>query len=729
MSNDTIEEIETNFDEVDSSNMSDKEEVKETKIGEDDEAEIPVVHIDHKSTNIDSVDADQEAKTRLKTIQREQLDQTVTNHVVAPLAEVEADSFVDIGSDTLSDSSGRQLLNSMDSRNDSASATKSASSNSKPSLLALSKMKVSPEGDNNGNGYAVQTEDDEDEEGKGIIYNFFKREYKAFKEEKKKKLRLIPKEDSTIDFGELIREWKGEGKYPERHWKNLAKRRPGEKCPELLSIVLIGIFFTLLPNCFIVLDYQAAYEYLAGNWYLKYDVELDGNETCRNSTGGLFGLEYYKDGYVECFETDEIWGGLTLAFTFLSGFFWSFHIFYRLWTYLTETDRAFYDRKRMLFFFFVPLSILCVVTFPIQLILISLIAVFNDQEQWIFLTIKVGIAEGLFNAHFQFALQLFIFCVKADRHPSTFQFILLFGSLVFLSYSRIESLLLDRGGPRMSPGQRIWWIVRFAPSFLFNCAFKLGSLSLILAMLRFNSIWLYGSVILIWLLLQILFNEQKISRSYYYLFLGAGMHAVTVAHVPEYIKIIDTDPDIRKNVLWSSKLNSRELRMNVRFQNFFWFLFNTIILSSVWVTSVYIDPKTPIQVFWPFTPYDNYTFTENKVFKVIHIVAPVIIICGVISQIIIWFFEERPIHLKDIVNNRIIYKTQDSTQTDTVDAAAPSPRRYEGWRFVETDTSGRWHKHVYDHNLDAGVQGKFNQIIYPLLNIWESFGDKNISGE
>ena len=89
-----------------------------------------------------------------------------------------------------------------------------------------------------------------------------------------------------------------------------------------------------------MLDYQAAYEYLAGNWYLKYDVELDGNETCRNSTGGLFGLEYYKDGYVECFETDEIWGGLTLAFTFLSGFFWSFHIFYRLWTYLTETDRA-----------------------------------------------------------------------------------------------------------------------------------------------------------------------------------------------------------------------------------------------------------------------------------------------------------------------------------------------------------------------------------------------------
>ena len=40
MSNDTIEEIETNFDEVDSSNMPDKEEVQEIKLGEDEEAEI-----------------------------------------------------------------------------------------------------------------------------------------------------------------------------------------------------------------------------------------------------------------------------------------------------------------------------------------------------------------------------------------------------------------------------------------------------------------------------------------------------------------------------------------------------------------------------------------------------------------------------------------------------------------------------------------------------------------
>merc|ERR1719450_1687550 len=156
----------------------------------------------------------------------------------------------------------------------------------------------------------------------------------------------------------------------------------------------------------------------------------------------------------------------------------------------------------MLVFFFIPLSILSIVSFPLQLFFISLIASFHDQDQWMLLTIKIGIAEGLFNAHFQYMLQLFIFFTRADRHPSVFQYLAAFGSLLFLAYSRIESLLLDRGGHYMSPGQKAWWIIRFGPCFLFNCAFKVGSISLVIAMLRFNSIWLYGSVLIIWFLLQ-----------------------------------------------------------------------------------------------------------------------------------------------------------------------------------------------------------------------------------
>jgi len=71
-----------------------------------------------------------------------------------------------------------------------------------------------------------------------------------------------------------------------------------------------------------------------------------------------------------------------------------------------------------------------------------------------------------------------------------------------------------------------------------------------------------------------------------------------------------------------------------------------------------------------------------------------------------------------------------STERDTVDAAEEETHlTYEGWNYVSTvtyDDKSKWHKHTYDMNLTRGVQGKFNQIIYPLLNVWENFGDRNI---
>ena len=181
----------------------------------------------------------------------------------------------------------------MDSRNGHSE------SNKMPGQITLSSSKNFPEGDrksrkgnhqNNGNG-GVNTQEEEmaeivsdsgdlEDPKHGAVYNFFRREKQAFIKESHKKLRLIPKKNTRIDFGEIVREFKGEGKdSPRNHWKNQAKKREGEKCPELLSTVIIGLFFTLAPNCAIVLDYMAAQEYLGGNWYLKYSVDLDSEGT------------------------------------------------------------------------------------------------------------------------------------------------------------------------------------------------------------------------------------------------------------------------------------------------------------------------------------------------------------------------------------------------------------------------------------------------------------------
>ena len=485
------------------------------------------------------------------------------------------------------------------------------------------------------------------------IHNFFSRERDAFIEEKSKKLRQVPKVDSQICFDKLIKEWKNEPRdevEPERHWSYQWMKREGEKFPAGMATLLTGLFFTLLPNCAIGLDYITASEYIGGNWYLK-DVKRDFNSTGFNSTTCRRVKDQVScyneilrddsncgnpEDKVECLEYDPVYGTLTLVLTFSSGIFWSGILFYRLWIYLTITEKSkeFWDRKRMFFFFYTPLAVLSILTFPVQLIGISIISLFNDTNQWILLTTRIGIAEGLYNAHFQFVLQLFVFFVRADRHPSTFQYLTAFGSLAFLSYSRVESLTLDRGGHRMSPGQKAWWIIRYAPSFLVNCAFKLGSLSLICALLRFNCIWLYGFIIIFWLLLQILFNEQVLPRRWYYLFLGAGMHAVTVAHIPEEIKLIDTDIDIRKNILWSTRLTGKQIQRNLRFQNGVWFVFNYVVIISMWIFSSTSDhSNTEIQVFWPFTPGTTYSLNDNKVFRVLNYVAPIILVSEALPDV------------------------------------------------------------------------------------------------
>ena len=487
-----------------------------------------------------------------------------------------------------------------------------------------------------------ESESNNREEGKSA--NFFVQEWKAFKSEMKTKLSDNEKRITVLDFDGIAKEWKYDPKTSsDEHWKNQKKKKEGECCSPLFYTVLIGIIFTLMPNCAIALDLKAAYEYLGGEWYVKKEgytdlALLDRNCTgkeeilptpcCRNTTS-FFGVKQ-----IECFEQDIIWGSLTLVLLFLPGVFWSLGIFIQFATYLRKKNPAIYDKKRCLFFFFAPLAGLAIVTFPFQLIVVSIIFCFNNQDNWAILTSKVGIAEGLFNAHFQYLLQLFIFFVRSDRHPSLFQYGAAFGSLLFLVWSRIESLLVDREGHHMSPGQKAWWVCRYGPMFLFNSAFKVGSISLIIAMLRYNAIWLYGTIVLTWLLLQFLFNEQYLPRKYYYLFIGAGMHAVSIAHIQEEVKMVHAKPDSRKNTLWVTRLTDIELKTNMWFQNIMWFSLNATVIIALTIAAE-VKPDAEIPIFWPiFT--ETVAFQDNKVFKGLYLITPMLIIAGILSLILLW---------------------------------------------------------------------------------------------
>ena len=522
--------------------------------------------------------------------------------------------------------------------------------------------------------------------GTGRVVNsfreFFVDEWEAFKNEKETKLHAKDVYPTKLDFDAIIDEWKYE---PSKvaHWENQKKKiSEDDTFPPLFYSIVIGFIFTVVPNGAIVLDLSAAYEYIFGTWYIKRDVRsLDTSLQCRNITGILgHPLGYEK----ECFETDPVWGTLTLVLLGLPGLFWSLGIFIQYATYLRKKNPEDYDRKRKLFFFFIPLAAVSMLTFPFQLMTISLISCFNNQDHWMNLTAKVGIAEGFFNAHFQYILQLFIFFVRADRFPSAFQYAAAFGSLLFLVWSRIESLLLDRGGHRLSPGQKAWWVCRYGPMFLFNSAFKLGSISLIVAMLRYNVIWLYGGIVIIWLLLQFLFNENCLPRRFYYLFIGAGLHAVSVAHIQEEVKMIKTNPDSKKNILWVTKLTDIQLKANMWFQNIMWFLVNSLIIITLTVFAEF-NPDTKVPLFWPFFNLGDYTFTSNKVFGGLFIIAPTIVCLGVISLFLLYFKEFKPDDRKKLINVRKLGHVGDSI--DSGKRVSTESTKSNGRRSIESTRS------------------------------------------
>ena len=351
----------------------------------------------------------------------------------------------------------------------------------------------------------------------------------------------------------------------------------------------------------------------------------------------------------------------------------------------------------------------------------NIISISNAQDHWTILTSKIGIAEGFFNAHFQYLLQLFIFFLKADRHPSTFQYAAAFGSLLFLMWSRIESLLVDRGGHRLSPGQKIWWLFRFGPVFLFNSAFKLGSISLIFAILRYNAIWIYLFYIVLWLLIQFLFNQQYLPRRFYYLFVGAGMHACSVAHIQETVKLVWAGVDSKENILYISRLSDAQLKMNMWCQNLIWFTFNCVTLVTLWVVSGSVEYRTkPLSIMWPF--FDkSFTFEKVKVVEHLSTVVPLVIALGGISLLLLL--------------------TLDLKTVSTKDSLISWMESYPSWTHVKECKDG-WHKFESNNcskvpplkKLDKklnflfqrGLVGCLSRTTFPLINIWQNAMDKNV---
>ena len=537
------------------------------------------------------------------------------------------------------------------------------------------------------------------------------REWEGFKSEQKVKWYDKPVEEASLDFDAIKKDWEHT---PENsgHWKNQLDKEEGRCCPPFFFTFLLNFCFTFIPNASIGLDVKAYYEYYFGTWYVRrygkeepyplecrntnsthgedvvecFDAKINGtwnwedlecknsknwygrvvyeclvaNKTvvdrleCRNTTA------WFQGEVFECFQEDRVYGALTLVILFMPGVFWSLNFGYKFVGYLKRKHPETFRGAMMNTLFFLPMGLLVMVTYPFQLLVVSILFCFNDQDSWALLTAKAELAEGFYNSHFQYLLGLYIIFNNVERLPSVVQLMIAFGSLSLLAISRVQSLLLDRGGYRLGVGQQIWWILRFGPVHLFNGAFKLGCISLFATIFKWEFLcWFYGGWIFFYIILHFLFNESLLPRRFYFLFIGAAAHTITVPEIVEEVKLLKTFPPSKKT-LWATILTPSEIKINLWFHNIVWFLVNSTIMITV-----------------TLKPMD-----DMKLNAALPMITPVLISIGVISLLLLFAYEIRSIDQDTFIRSTSTYPHF----THLMGGDCPGCNYAEGWHhYTVTD--------------------------------------------
>jgi hypothetical protein len=326
---------------------------------------------------------------------------------------------------------------------------------------------------------------------------------------------------TSIDFARLKKEFNYKSLWADRTWK------------EIGSAFLVAFLAGFLPNLLDEgLDCWQAKDYLFGANYTKQrstelvnmtncvklefctSVDIDGNEIITKYT--------YK-----CLETDPYFGAATIAFLFLPGAY-SFVIFVKFFHSSHRTDE--FTASSVLFYISAFLiSVVAFFTFPIQYVLVYFIGLVNRGPEWTKLSTKMAYFEGIMDASLQFCLQLFVCLTIEDREPSMVQLASMTTSIAMLAVTRTDAWLVDEGGNSLSLGDRIVKTLHLQPLSLTNSLFKLGSIGVITALLRYLSVALYVGLALLWVVFTVACS--MLSPRHYYLTQGVYVHAIGIGKI------------------------------------------------------------------------------------------------------------------------------------------------------------------------------------------------------
>jgi len=332
----------------------------------------------------------------------------------------------------------------------------------------------------------------------------------------------------------------------------------------------LAFFALLLSASDVGSDYLTFWSFLYGDNYTKTEPSVTnpyvtGDFNC-TKTGQFYSFktDNVTSYTFECWETNPVFAWVTVAFTLLPAINLS----------LALASRGPWWALLAILTFLIP--------FPIILLIVKSIALFNIGKEFDSVNHLVTEAEARWESSLQFCLQIFIVFTRGDRQPSTRQLFSIANSVIMMSKGSIGNFLANE--EPLPLGQQIVRIGTMFPVHLTNLVFKLGSLSITCALLSFNAIWLYLLLGLVWVVLWLHPDTRHYTKS-------VGSHVLGLPNT--------ATPDVnfvscarRELCDWCSK-------RNLLVWNIIWLVVNGALLLSLTITAN-LWPTFPIPIFFPF---------------------------------------------------------------------------------------------------------------------------------
>ena len=208
---------------------------------------------------------------------------------------------------------------------------------------------------------------------------------------------------------------------------------------EIFRHFLTALLISALPTFFdMFTDAFSAKSFINGKNYTKFVTNLSDpafHEKCVH-VGRYITFQpeeeiQYEE--IECFETDVIWGGVTLLLIFLPGATFAKDVS-RIISEVMQKEKA----RFPLFFLLLLPSMLC---FPVVLFLVKLVGLVTPGSEWKRNIIWLTGMEGAWESSLQLLLTLFIIFSRADRRPAWWQVASLVASMVLVTKTSIATIL------------------------------------------------------------------------------------------------------------------------------------------------------------------------------------------------------------------------------------------------------------------------------------------------